>query len=109
MTDRQNLDQFRDVMSRAYDHQNKSGVIQGEEKNKLDKLFQLGPNQRVIARDGRVLFFWRTFRRRVAYQYARAHRLPVRAQLDWSSIWQWILDNWQTVIRTILFLVPFVI
>lgn len=109
MTDRQNVAQFKEVMRRAYRHQQEKGVVKGEKKSKLDKLFALDRDDRVVARDGRVLFFWRTFRRRASYQYARQKGLPWRIQLDWESLFQWIIDNWQLIVRTIIFLVPFVI
>ena len=109
MTDRQNVAQFKEVMRRAYRAKKAKGDVKGDEAKKLDKLFSLGPNQRVVARDGRVLFFWRTFRRRASYLYAKEKGLPWRVQLDWQSLYQWILDNWQLIVRTIIFLVPFII
>ncbi len=109
MTDRENVAQFRTVMKKAFAHQKQAGFVVGEEAAKIEKLFELDVNDKCVARDGRVLFFWRTFRRRVAVHYARDHRVPVRWQLDWESVWQWILDNWQTIIRMIIFLVPLVV
>lgn len=104
MTD-SNLDQFRDVMQRAHEHQKKIG----QDVGKMDKLFHLEPKQRVVDRHGRNLLFWPVFRRQVARQYAASHGLRVNYQLNWVSIWEWILANWKTIIRTILFLVPFII
>jgi hypothetical protein len=83
--------------------------MQSSQTEKLDRLFALNQGQRCVARDGRVLFFWRTFRRRAAILYARQHGTRVRYQLDWNSLWAWILENWQTIIRVIFFLVPFIV
>lgn len=109
MTDRQNVAQFKEMMCRAYAKQKKAGVVQGEEAQKLDKLFALDQNDRCVDRAGRILFFWRTFRRRVAIKYASQKGIPVRFQLDWETIFQWVLDNWELIIRTIIFLVPFLV
>lgn len=109
MTDRQNVAQFREVMQRAYAQQKKRGIIKGDEQAKLDKLFALDQDDKAVDRAGRVVFFWRTFRRRVAYNYAKQKGLPVNFQLDWEGIFQWIIDNWELIIRTIIFLVPFLI
>jgi hypothetical protein len=112
MTDRQNVALFRDTLKRAYTHQKKAGAMRGfngAQMKKLDRLFNMNQSERVVARDGRVLFFWRTFRRRAAILYARQHGTRVRYQLNWGSLWEWILENWQTIVRTIIFLVPFII
>jgi len=104
--DRQNIAEFREVMRKAYKHQKAKGVVGKRQREKLDKLFSLKMGERAVTRDGRVVFFWRLFRRRVALHYARVHRIGARIQLDWRNIWEWILDNWQTIVRMIIFLVP---
>lgn len=109
MNDRQNVADFREVMRRAYKLQKKKGVMQGDQTKKLDKLFSMGQNQRCVDRDGQVLFFWRAFRRRAARLYARQNGTRVVRQLDWNSLWSWILENWKLIIRAIFFLVPFII
>ena len=107
--DQQNIADFRDVMRKAYKHQKKRGVVSNRQQARLDQLFSMRMGDRVITRDGRVCFFWRMFRRRVAMHYARVHRIGVRMRLDWRNIWEWILDNWQAIVRMIILLVPLII
>jgi len=93
--DRQNLAEFRETMRKAYRHQKAKGVVSKHDRKKLDRLFSMRPGDRVVGRDGRIMFFWRVFRRRVAIHYARQYRIGARIQLDWQHMWEWILDNWQ--------------
>lgn len=107
---RNNLAQFRDVVTRAYKQAKRNGRFNDKDIERIDKRLNLGPVY-TMERNGhtRKIFVDRLWRRRVARMYWRQHGKPDRGwfeDVDWNAVYNWILENIVPITRILITLVP---
>lgn len=110
-----NLVQFREIVTRAYEEAKRLGRIPDRMVRKVDKRLALGPVH-IIERNGRCekIMVDRIWRRRVARMYARVTRQDDTGgkwyqNIDWEAIYNWILENIVPITRILVMLIPMVL
>lgn len=103
-----NLQQFTDVMTRAYTTAKGQGRISAEDISIYDQLLipvAQGQHPQGWAQPKRVNH--KKWRRRVARRYERTHGQIIPDDFDWNSILEWIIENIIPLLKMILPLLLF--
>lgn len=105
---RGNLQQFSDVMDRAYSTAKKQGRISATDISIYDQLLipvATGAHPEGWVQPKRVSN--KKWRRRVSRRYQRVHGQVIPDDFDWDSILQWIIENIIPLLKMLLPLLMF--
>jgi hypothetical protein len=115
LADQKNIDQFVKVVRKAYAVAKGEGLIPAREVSIYDKLAvcpAVVTEPASFMQPARTIQAHRVWRRRVAQMYRRQHGIsagPFDFNLDWESVWNWLLENIVPILKVLIMIVPFLL
>lgn len=96
------LQQLQREFKRAYNKAKLMGKIPATDRPQYD--FAIGQAYSFHGREGKL--FWRRFQRRASGMYCESIGQPYTMDLDWETIWLFLLDNILPLLQALIRLLP---